>query len=90
LPLEEQAITSLPDFFTVNLGRDEHDFLLIGCDGVFDRFSNAELAEFIYAEIDQQYSEYLESIEQSTQGKSLQSERDSENVPSISKLGFQF
>lgn len=36
---EEQAITSFPDVKSVKLTK-AHDFLVMGCDGIFEQFSN--------------------------------------------------
>jgi serine/threonine protein phosphatase PrpC len=46
LPQEEQAITANPDTYVECL--EDVDFLLLGCDGIFEKFSNDEIGEFIY------------------------------------------
>ena len=43
---EEQAITGNPDTFCVDV--KGADYILMGCDGIFDRFSNDYISEFIY------------------------------------------
>jgi len=46
LPAEEQIITALPDVFEIKL--DKHDeFLILGCDGIWDYFTNQEIVEFV-------------------------------------------
>jgi serine/threonine protein phosphatase PrpC len=38
LPAEEQAMTAYPDVFVESL--EGVDFVLLGCDGIYDKFSN--------------------------------------------------
>jgi len=45
-PLEEQAVSSLPELQTVEL-TPEHEFVVLACDGLWDVFSNEEAVEFI-------------------------------------------
>ena len=42
---EEQAVTANPDTFVVDLKEEKPIFILIGCDGIFDRFNNAYICK---------------------------------------------
>lgn len=45
-------MTANPDTFVVDLS-DKPDFILMGCDGIFDRFSNTSIANFIYSSLEE-------------------------------------
>jgi hypothetical protein len=47
LPAEEQPITANPDVFEYDLPEDL-DFILMGCDGVWEQKSNEEMVEWVY------------------------------------------
>lgn len=47
LPAEEQAITSNPDVFEYDMPEDM-DFIIMGCDGVWEQKSNEEMVDWIY------------------------------------------
>jgi len=44
---EEQAITANPDTFEFDLD-DQVDFVLMGCDGIWEKKSNEEAVEWVY------------------------------------------
>lgn len=44
---EEQAITAHPDTYEFELS-DDVDFILMGCDGIWERKSNEESVEWVY------------------------------------------
>jgi serine/threonine protein phosphatase PrpC len=46
LPPEEQMITAYPDVIVENL-TDDCDFIIIGCDGVWDCKTNQEAVDFV-------------------------------------------
>ena len=50
---EEQAVTANPDTFTIDLSERKPHYLLIGCDGIFDRFNNAYVGYYISKKIEQ-------------------------------------
>lgn len=50
---EEQAITANPDTYSFEL-EDNIDFIIMGCDGIWEKKSNEEMVEWIYAEIKKQ------------------------------------
>ena len=52
LPQEHQAISALPDIFAESLYGI--DFLLLGCDGIYEKFSNDQIGEFIYKNMDKE------------------------------------
>jgi serine/threonine protein phosphatase PrpC len=47
LPPDLQKVTALPDIIVLNLSTEEDLFIFIGCDGIWDVCSNAELVENI-------------------------------------------
>jgi serine/threonine protein phosphatase PrpC len=51
LPAEEQPITANPDVYEYDLPADL-DFILMGCDGVWEQKSNEEMVEWIYRRCD--------------------------------------
>ena len=57
LSREEQKLVPYPDIFSIS--RDGVDFLLIGCDGIYEMMDNSQLMEFIYA----QYAEGVKDLE---------------------------
>ena len=50
---EEQAITANPDTYEFDL-TDDIDFILMGCDGIWEKKSNEEAVEWVYKQIKQQ------------------------------------
>lgn len=49
LPQEQQAVSAEPDVFEEKL--EGVDFLLLGCDGIYEKFSNEGIGHFIYENI---------------------------------------
>jgi serine/threonine protein phosphatase PrpC len=47
---EEQMVTALPDVYKYPL-TNEFEFVLMGCDGVYERKSNQEIVDFMYSKI---------------------------------------
>jgi len=47
LSAEEQAITANPDTYVFDL-TDDLDFLLMGCDGIWEKNSNEEAVKWMY------------------------------------------
>ena len=52
LPQEQQAISALPETFVESL--DGVDFLLLGCDGIYEKFYNDEIGQFIYNNLEKE------------------------------------
>jgi len=50
---EEQAITANPDTYVFDLTPDV-DFVLMGCDGIWEKQSNEEAVAWVYAQINKQ------------------------------------
>ena len=50
LPAEEHPITSNPDVYEYDLPEDL-DFVLMGCDGIWERKSNEEMVEWVYSKL---------------------------------------
>lgn len=44
---EEQAITSNPDVYVFDYS-DDIDFIIMGCDGIWEKKSNEEMVEYVY------------------------------------------
>ena len=53
---EEQAITANPDTYQFELTNDI-DFILMGCDGIWEKQSNEEAVAWVYKQIDGQKKE---------------------------------
>ena len=53
---EEQAITAFPDYYEFDLS-DDVDFVLMGCDGIWEKKSNEEAVEWVYEQINNQRKE---------------------------------
>lgn len=49
---EEQAITSNPDVYEFEYS-DDIDFIIMGCDGIWEKKSNEEMVEYIYDKLKQ-------------------------------------
>jgi len=47
---EEQAITAHPDTYEFDL-TDDVDFILMGCDGIWEKKSNEEAVKWVYEQI---------------------------------------
>ncbi|XP_030054450.1 LOW QUALITY PROTEIN: protein phosphatase 1G [Microcaecilia unicolor] len=52
LPPEEQMISALPDIKVLTLS-EEHDFMIIACDGIWNVMSSQEVVDFIQEKITQ-------------------------------------
>ena len=50
LTAEEQAITANPDTYEFDLTPDI-DFIIMGCDGIWEKKSNEEMVEYIYEKL---------------------------------------
>lgn len=50
---EEQAITANPDTYEFDLSNDI-DFILMGCDGIWEKRSNEEAVEYVYEQLKKQ------------------------------------
>jgi len=48
LTAEEQAITANPDVYEFDL-TDDIDFIILGCDGIWEQKSNEEMIEYVYS-----------------------------------------
>jgi len=46
LPPEEQIVTAFPEVRTIPL-KDEDEFMVLGCDGIWERLSNQEAVDFV-------------------------------------------
>jgi len=53
---EEQAITANPDTYEFELKKNL-DFILMGCDGIWEKQSNEQAVAWVYAEINKQKAE---------------------------------
>lgn len=49
---EEQIVTAYPDVETVDL-TDDHEFIVLACDGIWDVMSNERVVEFVRQRIAQ-------------------------------------
>ena len=47
---EEQAITANPDIYTFDYS-DDIDFIIMGCDGIWEKKTNEEMIEYVYAKM---------------------------------------
>ncbi|KAH0622979.1 hypothetical protein JD844_025933 [Phrynosoma platyrhinos] len=52
LPPEEQMISALPDIKMLTIN-DDHDFMVIACDGIWNVMSSQEVVDFVQSKIDQ-------------------------------------
>ena len=48
---EEQPITSNPDIKIIDIDPEQDDFIIMGCDGVWETKSNEEMVEYIYGKL---------------------------------------
>lgn len=48
---EEQAITANPDVYSFEL-TDDIDFIIMGCDGIWEQKSNEEMVQFVYEHLE--------------------------------------
>ncbi|KAM6432736.1 protein phosphatase 1G [Rhynochetos jubatus] len=53
LPPEEQMISALPDIKVLTIN-DDHDFMVIACDGIWNVMSSQEVVDFIQGKITQE------------------------------------
>lgn len=47
---EEQAITANPDVYVFDY-TDDIDFIIMGCDGIWEKRSNEEMVDFVYKKL---------------------------------------
>lgn len=59
---EEQAITANPDTLVFDLD-DEVDFIIMGCDGIWEKKSNEEMVSYVYDKLKQQKENNEEDYE---------------------------
>ena len=45
-------IIAEPDIRQFKVVRGEHDFILMGCDGIFDKLVNREVIDLIWGDVD--------------------------------------
>lgn len=50
---EEQAITANPDTYTFEL-HDDIDFIIMGCDGIWEKKTNEEMVDYVYQRLREQ------------------------------------
>ena len=50
---EEQAITANPDTYCLDI-TDDIDFIIMGCDGIWEKKSNEEMVAWVYDKLKQQ------------------------------------
>ena len=53
LTLDMQKVTALPDIIVQNRNVEEDEFIVIGCDGIWDVCTNADVVEIIHQIIDE-------------------------------------
>lgn len=58
---EEQAITANPDTYEFELTNDI-DFILMGCDGIWEKKSNEQAVEWVYENLNKQKEEVGDDI----------------------------
>ena len=58
---EEQAITANPDTYEFELENDI-DFILMGCDGIWEKKSNEQAVEWVYENLNKQKQEVGDDI----------------------------
>lgn len=44
-------ISAEPEIRQFKLSLSEHDFIIMGCDGIFDKLSNKEIIDLVWADI---------------------------------------
>eukprot|EP00917_Polyrhabdina_sp_WS-2016_P019877 GHVP01042482.1.p1 GENE.GHVP01042482.1~~GHVP01042482.1.p1 ORF type:complete len:469 (-),score=84.11 GHVP01042482.1:150-1556(-) len=49
---EEQIVTSCPDVHVIDKMEDDDEFLIIGCDGIWDSMSSQQVVDFLSSRID--------------------------------------
>ncbi|KAI8868803.1 protein phosphatase 2C, partial [Ramicandelaber brevisporus] len=47
LPPQQQVVTCDPEIMTINLKKEEHEFVVLACDGIWDCISNQALVDYI-------------------------------------------
>ncbi|XP_063770972.1 protein phosphatase 1G [Pseudophryne corroboree] len=63
LPAEEQMISALPDIKVLTLN-EEHDFMVIACDGIWNVMSSQEVVDFIQERIKQEPASLSSIVEE--------------------------
>ncbi len=53
LPQEEQPITANPDLYVYELEPENDEFIIMGCDGIWETKSNQEMVDFVRGKINQ-------------------------------------
>ena len=61
LKAEEHPITANPDVFEYEFS-SEADFILMGCDGVWETKSNEEMCEWVYGKLEQAPDRSIDSL----------------------------
>ena len=59
---EEQAITANPDTYSFDFD-DGIDFIIMGCDGIWEDKSNAEMVEWVYNKLEEQKKNGTEDLQ---------------------------
>ncbi|KAK1744914.1 protein-serine/threonine phosphatase, PP2C family [Skeletonema marinoi] len=54
IPPAEQMITAEPDILSTTIG-EEDEFIVLGCDGIWDCLTNEECAKYVYDRIDSKH-----------------------------------
>jgi len=63
LRAEEQIVTCVPDIREYTLTGKEN-FMIIGCDGVFERYTHQEICQFVDDKITKEKNTPVQAIEQ--------------------------
>ena len=82
---EEQPITANPDTFEYDI-EDDADFIIMGCDGVWEVKSNEEMVAWVYKKLEGQD---LATVDLKSIVKDLLNENLSKNPKESSKLNHQ-
>eukprot|EP00928_Gymnodinium_smaydae_P066734 TRINITY_DN496_c0_g1_i1.p1 TRINITY_DN496_c0_g1~~TRINITY_DN496_c0_g1_i1.p1 ORF type:complete len:462 (-),score=109.48 TRINITY_DN496_c0_g1_i1:222-1607(-) len=53
LPPEEQKISAFPDSMRTTFNGGPEELLILGCDGLFEKFSNQDVADFVWKRVGQ-------------------------------------
>ena len=47
LPPEEQKISGVPDITVTPINKKTDNFVVVGCDGIWERYSNQQMVDFV-------------------------------------------